>query len=196
MIITLAGRRIDAADAKEERFPLRNADRVAEEIQSRLKFLGAGMLVCSAACGADLIALKASRKLGVRSRIVLPFAPGHFRQTSVIDCPGNSTWDWGSLFDEFIKKANDTNDLIVLPLKDSGTGAKTAAYVETNQRLITEALNLSRAEVYSSQGDSDKGQTRAMIIWEGGSRGEVDLTAEFAERAQQAGMLLEEVKTI
>jgi hypothetical protein len=196
MIITLAGRRIDAADAKEERFPLRNADRVAEEIQFRLESLAVGVLVCSAACGADLIALNAARNLGIRSRIVLPFAPKHFRQTSVVDRPGNSTWDWGSLFDEFIKKADDTNDLIVMTAKDGKANTGTAAYVETNQLLITEALDLSRTGTYCNQGDSGKGQTRAMVIWEGGSRGQDDLTAEFAERAQQAGMPLEEVKTV
>ncbi|HEX8163013.1 MAG TPA: hypothetical protein VF538_14170 [Pyrinomonadaceae bacterium] len=127
---------------------------------------------------------------------MLPFAPRHFRQTSVIDRPGNSTWNWGTLFDEFIKKANDTDDLIVLPRRGGGTGAKTSAYVETNQRLITEALNLSRRGAYCDQGDSGKEQNRAMIIWEGRSRGEDDLTAEFAERAQQAGMTIEEVNTV
>jgi hypothetical protein len=196
MIITLAGRRIDAVGAKDERFPLRNADNVAKEVQYRFESLAVGVLVSSAACGADLIALHAARKLGIRSRIVLPFAPGHFRQTSVIDRPGNSTWNWGILFDEFINKANDSNDLIVLPVKGSKTGAKTTAYVKTNQRLITEALNLSRRGAYCNQGESGKEQNRAMIVWEGRSRGEDDLTAEFAERAQQSGMPIEEVNTV
>jgi hypothetical protein len=44
-------------------------------------------LVCSAACGADLIALEEAERLGLRRRIVLPFSPRQFRETSVTDRP-------------------------------------------------------------------------------------------------------------
>jgi hypothetical protein len=35
-----------------------------------------------------------------------------------------------------------------------------------------------------------------LIIWEDGSRGEDDLTAELAERARDIGITVEELKTI
>ena len=196
MIITSAGRRVDAVGAKEERFPLSNADRVAEEVKSRLESLGAGVLVCSAACGADLIALNEAGKLGLRARIVLPFAPAHFRRTSVVDRPGNSTWDWGDLFDEFVKRASDNDDLVVLSPGAGGTDDDTAAYVETNRRLIAEALNLSRIINAPGRGGADAKHLRALIMWEGGSRGEDDVTADFADRARRALIPLEEISTV
>jgi hypothetical protein len=191
VIITSAGRRIDELDAKKERFPLRNADRVAEETRSRFKSLGVSLLVCSAACGADLIALNASRSLGIRSRIVLPFAPQRFRGTSVVDRPGNSTWNWGTLFDELVERANETNDLVVLSSNDAQADDETAAYIQTNQRLITESMDLSR-----TASDNLEKQIKALIIWEGESRGEDDMTGDFANRARQAGIPLEEVNTV
>jgi hypothetical protein len=195
MIITLAGRRIDASDATEERFPIRNADRVAEETQARLEALSVSLLVCAAACGADLLALNAARNLGIRRRIVLPFAPERFRRTSVTDRAGNSKWNWGALFDEFIKQANDNNDLIVLSSAGDAADNDMAVYLATNQRLIAEALNLSRPTSVSNQDETSKEKIRAMILWEGESRGDDDVTAEFVNRARQAGMTLEEVKT-
>ena len=48
------------------------------------------VLVCSAACGADLIALQAAGRVSLRRRIVLPFEPSRFRDSSVVDRPG----DW------------------------------------------------------------------------------------------------------
>jgi hypothetical protein len=196
MIITLAGRRIDASDATEERFPLKNADRVAQETQARFESLNVSALVCAAACGADLIALNAARNLGIRMRIVLPFAPEQFRKTSVTDRAGNSKWNWGALFDEFITEANDNDDLIVLSsADDEADDDDTVAYLATNQRLIAEALSLSRAINDNDQDEADTENIRAMILWEGESRGAGDVTADFVNRARQAGIALEEVKT-
>jgi hypothetical protein len=192
MIVIAAGRRIDALDAKEERFPLKNADRVAKEIRARLQDFRADMLVCSAACGADLITLNEAQSLGIRRRIVLPFAPQRFRQVSVVDRPGNSTWNWGALFDEIIRRASETNDLIIMPPKTD----ETAAYVATNKRILAEALNLSQDLTDQTRNDTDHDQLTAMIIWEGISRGEDDLTADFAMRAQGAGIPIEEVITL
>src|ERR1019366_7008755 len=98
MIIALAGRRVDSADAKESRFPLRNVGIVRTRARAALKEIGATALVSSAACGADLIALSEAGKLGLRRRVVLPFERSRFRDTSVTDRPG----DWGPLYDQVL----------------------------------------------------------------------------------------------
>jgi hypothetical protein len=75
-------------------------------------------LVCSAACGADLIALEAAEQLGVRRRIVLPFAPPPLPQDIcyVIDRPG----DWGAVFDHQIATTSASGDLVVIDLERDG----------------------------------------------------------------------------
>ncbi|MCA1594081.1 MAG: hypothetical protein LC754_15805 [Acidobacteria bacterium] len=191
MIVISAGRRIDASDAKEERFPLSNAEKVAAAVHSRLKELNPSVLVCSAACGSDLIVLRKASGLGIRSRIILPFPPKRFRSTSVTDRPGNATWDWGVIFDEITQQASDNNDLIVLP---DSVGDENAAYVAVNQRIISEALGISRNATGSNQGDGE--EIRALIIWEGSPRGEDDLTGELMRRAEDAGIMVEQLKTM
>jgi hypothetical protein len=85
MILALAGRRIDPPNTPRPAFPRTNI----REVQNRLHRLfleqGVGVLVCSAACGADLVALEVAEKLGLHCRIVLPFEPSLFREAFVID---------------------------------------------------------------------------------------------------------------
>jgi hypothetical protein len=57
-VIALAGRRIDAIDAKAARFPLQAVPLVRERVSDLLQREHAKALVSSAACGADLIALE------------------------------------------------------------------------------------------------------------------------------------------
>ena len=90
-VVALAGRRIDLPEAQVPRFPLENVQEVGRRICEALYEMHAVALVCSAACGADLVALEQAKQLGLRRRIVLPFAPERFRETSVVDRPG----DWG-----------------------------------------------------------------------------------------------------
>ena len=42
MVIIVAGQRIDAEDAEQERFPLKNADSVAEAVRSKFEALRPG----------------------------------------------------------------------------------------------------------------------------------------------------------
>jgi hypothetical protein len=190
MIVLAAGRRVDEADAAEARFPLKNVDEVAKAVRTRLEVLNADALVCSAACGADLIALKEAQGLRIRQRIVLPFAPARFRRTSVADRPSNSTWDWIAIFDEMIREASESDDLVILHSSDD----ETAAYAATNQRIIVEAQKLTRE--HSGRKEADRDSIRAMIIWEGSTRGEDDLTAAFASAARREGIRVEQVNTL
>ncbi len=66
-VIALAGRRIDAADAAMPRFPLENIPLVRKRLADLLVQERAVALVCSAACGADLIALEEALVAFVRN---------------------------------------------------------------------------------------------------------------------------------
>src|SRR5581483_7775479 len=100
-VVALAGRRIDGAKTQPPRFPLNQVHEVSRRLGDALRKVRAVALVCSAACGADLVALKEAEQLGLRRRIVLPFAKDKFRETSVIDRPG----DWGRIYDGQIAAA-------------------------------------------------------------------------------------------
>jgi hypothetical protein len=192
VVIIVAGRRIDAEHAEQERFPLKNADSVADAVGRMFAALRPTVLVCSAACGADLVALKTAKVLSIRRRIVLPFEPARFRSTSVVDRPGNSTWDWGAIFDDQIQEARAKNDLLLIPPAVD----ETASYVATNEHIIAEAQRLASGEGDSSCAGASGDQIQCLIVWEGQSRGEDDITAELIGRAHAAGMAVEQVNTL
>ncbi|HEX8697555.1 MAG TPA: hypothetical protein VF815_01835 [Myxococcaceae bacterium] len=96
----------------------------------------ASALVCSASCGADLIALRVASALKLRRRIVLPFAPEQFRETSVTDRPDEQ---WGGMFDQAISEAKAEGELVVL----TGAGDHAQAYAAANEALIQEARTLA-----------------------------------------------------
>src|SRR3954470_8602116 len=98
-IIAIAGRRIDATDTNAARFPRGAIPTVRRRLADLLIQERAVAIVCSAACGADILALEEAERLGVGRRIVLPFPANRFRLTSVIDRPG----DWGQRFDRLVR---------------------------------------------------------------------------------------------
>jgi hypothetical protein len=178
MIITLAGRLIDSANADESRFPLENAGLVRERILELFRAEAATILVSSAACGADLLALDAARELKMRRYVVLPFDRERFRQTSVTSRAG----DWENLYDEICDEAERDGNLIVLEDFEDENEAYSAA---------TEEI-LSRAE--SLQTPSE--QVLAVFIWEGRAKDfEKDETNAFAERARALGFPVKEILT-
>ncbi|WP_448204974.1 hypothetical protein [Azospirillum sp. sgz302134] len=132
-------------------------------------------LVCSAACGTDLIALEEAERLGLRRHIVLPFAPERFRESSVVDRPG----DWGPLFDRLIAAATASGDLVVL---DDAGGTDDDAYAAANAAIIREAEALGKAA-------PEDGPRRmlAVIVWEGTPRPGTDATDGLRAIAAGAG---------
>ena len=68
-------------------------------------------LVSSAARGADLLALEEAGNLGMRRRCIPPFNRKRFRETSVVDQPG----DWGNLYERIVDavEANGVLELII-----------------------------------------------------------------------------------
>ena len=86
--MALAGRRIDGADADSVHFPLVNVEFVRGEIAELFAEQHVSALFCSASCGTDLVALEVAKTLGIRRLVVLPYARDLFRETSVVDRPG------------------------------------------------------------------------------------------------------------
>ena len=174
-VLLLAGRRPDPNDAETARFPIENAVVVRERIRMLLVKRRPRQLVCSAACGADLLALDAAGDLGIDRRIVLPFGISAFRESSVTDRPGN----WGPLFDRIIAEVDAADGLTVL---DHDPGSDDA-YTAVNDVLFRLATGTGAPLV-------------AVSVWEGGSRGEGDLTAHLVTTATQAGADIDEVRTL
>ncbi len=185
--MALAGRRVDAPGAERPRFPLANVEAVAERLRTVLADLEPEVLVASAACGADLLALDAARTLGLRRRIVLPFGASRFRATSVVDRPG----EWGPLFDSLYEEALSSGDVVILPGEEDDEDA----YAAATDRIVTEALSLTK-EAASADVRSPDCRPTAIVVWEGESRGEGDLTAKFAALADKSGMRVVEVATL
>ncbi|BAR58797.1 hypothetical protein NK6_5639 [Bradyrhizobium diazoefficiens] len=171
-VIALAGRRIDAVDANAARFPRDAVPTVRRRLSDLLIQERAVAVVCSAACGADILALEEAERLGVRRRIVLPFPADRFRVTSVVDRPG----DWGRRFDRLVQAAAASDDLVVLS-GDPDDGD--AAYNVANEAIIAEAKTL--AQVGTAH------RLIAAIVWEGFARPDGDATAEFRNLAAAGG---------
>jgi hypothetical protein len=178
MIIALAGRRVDSPDAKTPRFPLENVDLVSTRVRALLKESGATTVVSSAACGADLIALSEAGKLGLRQKVVLPFERRRFRETSVTDRPG----EWGPLYDQVLDAVDAAGDLVVLQ-----NASDDEAYAAANGAILKEAVALAKAVNKSAI---------AVLIWDGASRGDHDLTEEFGAEARDCGLAVTEVRTV
>jgi hypothetical protein len=102
---------------------------------------------------------------------VLPFPPDQFRETSVVDRPG----DWGRIFDRLVAAAKADGDLVILPDNDAGDEA---AYAAANAAIIREAQTLAR---------DTTSRLLARVVWEGSARPGGDATEGFRKLAVDAG---------
>ena len=181
-IVALGGRRIDAEPTLTPRFPFDQVSRVGMEISDRLRRSYAVVLVCSAACGVDLIALNAAQKMRLRTRIVLPFLAVRFRETSVVDRPRPEFW--GSMFDRVIGVARANGDLVEL-----NADGRDNAYSTANAVIIDEALKIGRCQ--QRRRASGTSPLIALVVWDGASRGADDNTKKFVKLAQESRFRLE-----
>ena len=179
-MIALAGRRIDAEDETIGRFPLARSAAVREKLRRLFDEQGAGTLVSSAACGADLLAVDVARERRMRIRIILPFDEETFRQASVTDRPG----EWGALYDAACRAARASNDLVEMDL-DPSNGQK--AYEAATERIIEDASSIA-----AEQGAG----ALAVAVSDGLSRGADDLTEYFVAGAERCGMKVIRVDTL
>ncbi len=178
MILGLAGRRIDAPGTAEPAFPLENYAIVRDRLIRLLSDQNVRVLVCSAACGADLLALQAAEALDIRRRVILPFAPSDFRQTSVIDRPG----DWGPIFDRIITAAERGGDLVNLQLDQCEE-----SYATANRAILGEILRVAE-----ETGD----QAAVSLVWNLRSKGTDDSTDNLGKAARELGLKVFEVSTL
>jgi hypothetical protein len=176
-VAALAGRRIDASSASQPHFPLEAVPKVRRDISEMFSREHIGLLVCSAACGADLIALETASAAGIECRVVLPFERCRFRAASVIDRPG----DWGQIFDRVIALAEGSGNLRVLP----GSKDDNSSYLKANEFIIKEAITEARGR-----------PALAIIVWEGKPRDHNDATDSFRRLAVAAGMEPRTVLTV
>src|SRR5215470_3359344 len=102
-VAAVAGRRIDPELAEVRRFPFEQIPKVERELRRLFEEIGISVLITSAACGADLLALKVAGELAIPVQIILPFSLGRFKAISVLDRPHPDYW--GNLFDQAIAAA-------------------------------------------------------------------------------------------
>jgi hypothetical protein len=114
----------------------------------------------------------------VRRIIVLPFEREKFRKISVTDRPG----EWGPLYDRILDEVQKAGDLHILDLK-----SEEEAYAETNHVIVDQAISL---------GQKLRVSVRAVLVWDGKSRGKGDLTEEFGRYARSKTVPVIEVMTV
>ncbi len=185
MIVALAGRRIDATGAPVSRFPPALADTVRQKLLTSLSLMSAKHLVCSGACGADLLALQAAGELGITTTMILPFDVNTFKSTSVTDRPGN----WGSIYDKLIMELKGSNGLIELQHDKEDP----EVYRNTNFRILDEAQKIA-GQTNSHHADSGSaGNLAAFIVWEGRSKDADDTTYHFMQEAKKRNFIIKEI---
>jgi len=161
---------MDAPGSAPPRFPPAHADAVRARILDAFRRLDTRILVCSAACGADQMALEAAGALGVTRRVILPFAQARFRQTSVVDRGA----EWGEPFDRTMAELGAANAVMTL----EGSGDETAAYADANLAILDDAQKLARAS---------GGGVIAMLVAEAEAAYE-GMKDSFAQEAKKRGL--------
>lgn len=186
MIIVLAGRRTDPDQAPTPRFPLAQAARVQQDIYELFMRTKATTLVCSGACGADILALEAAGQAHMARYMLLPFQLSRFRQESVVDRPGA----WGQRFDALhaALKAEGKGHVQVFPTMHN---LERDLY-RLNAKIFEKALALRKQLALPATSAS----LLAVIVWEGKPRGADDFTATFAEQARNQGIATKEIATL
>jgi len=167
-VAALAGRRPDAPGAKARVFPATSIPHVRSQLRSLFTEQRIGLLVSSAAAGADLLALDVADSLGLRRQLVLPFSIDAFQEKSVADKAG----DWMQLFERVISHLGPNDGLRVL---DDVFANPEDAYSAASHEI----LNLS--EAYARQMESHP--PLAVVVWNGTARRGRDMTAEFRTEA-------------
>jgi len=99
------------------------------------------------------------------------------------------------LFDRLIDAVARASDLVVL----SGAAEGDAAYAAANQAILDEAVRLAQARDLATDlhGTVEEMEPLlAVVVWDGKSRGNGDLSARFAAAARARGASVVDVLTI
>lgn len=185
--VALTGLRIDATDTQLPRFPLAHTNLVKASIRDHFQRICAQALVCSAACGTDLLALKIAYDLGMEAHVVLPFARERFRETSVVDRPG----DWGQVFDQFVDRAQQQGRLYQM---DLSTERNHDAYLRAVTVILDQAAALSR-RVDDGHAAPVPGSVTALAVWDGKPHRPDEITTFFITEAKKRAITVCEIHT-
>lgn len=167
-VVALAGRLPDAPDADARRFPAANVSRVRTRLKTILDPAKTVRLVCSAAAGADLLALDVATETDLRRHVILGTEPAAFEARSVAERAG----PWIDLFDR----------LVVTPSKSMTLEILSSVQPE-DDRAVNQAILTRARESALAVG----ARPVAVLVWEGRSRGADDVTADFRDRAIALG---------
>lgn len=176
-VLALAGRRTDAVGAQVRRFPIENLALVRNRLDALMAAQKPEALVCSAAAGADLLALDVACERGLQLRVVLPFQREPFREKCVMDGGG----DFGGLFDRILDVVERRGELVCL----EAAATPDESYLAANEAILSQAARLARPD-----------PPIAVIVWEGRSRGPDDYTQAFGNAARERGLTVLEVLTL
>lgn len=179
MIVVLAGRRIDEANASVKRFPEQAVPSVKSVLRNFFLKERVTHLISSGACGADLVAQQLAMELAIRQTLILPFDKESFRNTSVTDRGG----DWGNIYDAILAQGNEKCTITVLEFAADDS----AAYANTNLELIRVAKKLTS--------DSNE-PLMALCLWDGIARSADDATMHFKREALTNGITTKEIDTL
>lgn len=174
VVAALAGRRPDPVGQHPARFPLLAVPTVRVRVRALFETMGIHRLVSSAACGADLIALDIAGDLELHRTVILPFGIERFRESSVVDRPG----DWGPLFDRIVDEASARGCLRILNQEDEDAG-----YEAVTRQLVNEAFSAGTDVV-------------GVAVWEGVPSGVTDETARLLQLVEERGGRVREVSTL
>jgi hypothetical protein len=178
MVVGLVGRRIDAEDAEEPRFPPTMIPVVRERLRELFRTMGVTTLVSAAANGADLIGLEVAGLLGIRRVVILLADRDRFREGSVADRPG----EWLALYDQIIDDVAAQGDLQTM-----GSSLDQDGFAKVNTRILDEASRIA---------SDRKEPVQAFVVWNEQSRGDGDLTEEFLVEARRRGIPVLEIDTL
>ncbi len=173
-VAALAGRRIDEPDSTRVQFPLTCVKKVSADLRKLFERGSFTSLVCSAACGADLVAVESAKLLGMTVDIILPYSPSKFRESSVVDRPG----DWGPIYDRLIDETAANNRLHILSSDEKGN------YDIATAGILSTATSMASLE-----------NIFGFVVWEGQPRDEDDATLDFKRQAEKLGLTVHEVAT-
>ncbi|GMO60148.1 hypothetical protein BwSF12_77550 [Bradyrhizobium ottawaense] len=180
-VMAVAGRRVDPQGASASRFPVSRVEQVRSLILSRLSQGDIRKIVCSAACGADLLTLDVAADLSIAARIILPSTTESFKISSVLDRAPQQAWS--EMYDRAVSAAAKRGDLILNVGDNSSTD-----YGAVNDAILDSACSLAGGNPSS---------VVALIIWDGQPHpDERDLTVEFKNDAEVRRFALEQILTL
>jgi hypothetical protein len=173
MIVVQAGNRVDEPGRTPPRFPPERERRVRKRFEALLD-LGVDSVVTAAAAGSDLLLVEVALERSIPVHVVLPFAPGKFRDESVADRGER----WAQSYDRTLDAVGReiAGSLLVLDFDPDDAGFRA-----TNGALLEHACLLS------------PGRVLAVAVRPRERRGPPSVTDDFVERAERRGLFVVEI---